>query len=369
MRWALLSLLAVCSGVGHAADLVQLADAGTMALTLYPGQTRALVRETRQMTLPAGDSSLWFSWTNPKIDAATVALSVPGAAVGEAVRPAGQEKTFVWRLSAQAETPVTATLSYMLDGCRWQPSYRLWAPAGGGAARLEGYLQFTNETGMDLAGVSVQAAIVGAGPEAVPQLYPLPGTCTVAQGEARTWQFITAADVGSAVEYRYGVDQYGGNVERILRLSLDPATHRAVALLPAGGLTLYDATDDSAPLLVGTLNFGGAYGMELDLGPEPDIVVQRKLMDMARSNLEQDRVGKISGSDTREDYEIQVRNHLGVPVDLRITELLTSNWELQSELAPYEKGPTVARFALLIEPEAQASLKFTLLKHSGTRVK
>ncbi|NPV49118.1 MAG: DUF4139 domain-containing protein [Armatimonadetes bacterium] len=368
MRCLVLTALTLCYATCYAADLVQLAGAGRTVLTLYPGQTRALVRETRQVTLPAGDSSLWFSWTTAKIDAATVALSVPNATVGEAVRPAGQDKTFVWRLSTASENTVTAVLTYMLDGCRWQPNYRLWIPAAGGPARLEGFLRLTNETGVDLAGVSVQAAVVGAGPEAVTQLYTLPEVCTVAQGETCTWPFVAAADVGSTVEYRYGADQYGGNVERVLRLSLDPETQRAVALLPAGSLTVYDAADDSAPLLLANLNFGGGYGMELDLGPEPDIVVHRKLMNMARSNIEQDRIGKVCGSDTQEDYEIQVRNHLTTPIDLRITELLTSNWELQSDLAPYEKGPTVARFALPVEPGAQAGLKFTLVKHSGTRV-
>lgn len=368
MRYLVLVAMTLWYGTCHAADLVQLAAAETKSLTLYPGQTRALVRETRQVTLPAGDSSLWFSWTTAKIDAATVTLSVPEATFGETVRPAGQEKAFVWRLSVPAETAVTAVLTYILDGCRWQPNYRLWVPAAGGPARLEGYLRLTNETGVDLAGVSLQAAVAGTGPEAVTQLYPLPEVCTIAQGETRTWQFLAGASVGSALEYRYGADQYGGHVERILRLSLDPATQRALSLLPAGSLTLYDAADDSAPLLSATLNFGGGYALDLDLGPEPDIVVQRTLVSTARRNIEQDRIGKICGSDTQEDYEVQIRNHLPTPIDLRLTELLTSNWELQSDLAPYEKSPTSARFALSVQPGAQASLKFTLVKHSGTRV-
>lgn len=362
----------------HAADLMLLADQGAMTVTLSPGQTRALVRETRPLALPAGDSEISFTWAAAKVDAGSVALTVPGATVGEAVRPAGQDKNIIWRVTCPEACTAEVAVTYFLDGFRWQPSYRLTLAADGKSAVLDGFLQLTNDTGRELRDALVRVAIAGPGvidrlgaaedTKLGAGLYPVAQPCSVPGGDTRTWRFLSVPALPVALEYRFDQERYKGAVERVLRLDLTADELAGLALLPAGALTLY-AADAPAPLFATRLDLQASREPELDLGAEPDVVVERKLMSTVRENIDRDRVGRISGSDTKEAYELTVRNHLGSDLTLLVTELLLSTWELQSETAVAKKDATTVQFALPVAAGQTVGLKFALTKHSGTRVK
>lgn len=379
MRLAL-SALALCAlTVASAADLTQLLDGGRLSLTLYPGQTRALVRERRTLQLPAGDSLLAFTWSTGRVDAATVTLAAPGAVVGEALRPAGQDKALQWRVSSPAAAEAQVTVSYFLDGCKWQPVYRLWLGPDGRGARLEGWVQLTNESGQELRPAEVQIAVEGAGvidrvggdgtAQAPSGLYRLTPPGTLPVGDTRTWQFLTAETLPVAVEYRYEIERYKGAVERLLCLDPTKLATGSGALPPAGALSVYGAAQDTVPLVVTRLETPPGKTLEVDLGAEPDVVVERKQTAYQRSNFERDRIGKVSGFDTQEEYDFSIRNHLAGPITLRVTEMLLSTWELRGDRAPDQKENSTVAWVLPVPGASSAALGFTLVKHSGTRVK
>ena len=365
-----------------AADLVQLLSPAQMTLTLYPGQTRALVRETRPVSLPAGDTTVSFSWAATNVDSASATLSVEGAVVGDAVRAAGQDKALAWRVNAPQALHGQATVTYFLEGLKWYPTYRLWLQPDG-TARLIAYLHLTNDTGVDLPPLRVQVAVAGPGlidqvggagtQPATPTVQALGEATAVDNGETVVRQLLEAAQVPAATHYLYQVERFNGAVERLLVLKLP----EGLAGLPDGAMTIYAADGDlgrsphaeALPLFNTQLSYQPGQELKVDLGPEPDVVIERKLMGTLRSNFETDRFGRLTGSDTTEDYTLSVRNRLQCPVTLELTETVLSTWDLKSAAAPTKTDTSWAQFDLPVAADQSLDLKFTLVKHSGTRVK
>lgn len=371
MRGLCLLIVLVLAALPAMGEVVQLVPAGETTITLQPGSPRALVRETRTLQLPAGDSALSFSWAKANVDASSVGLALSAGTVGEAVRPAGQDRTMVWQVSVPQAGPVEATVNYFLDGAKWQPAYVLVLDAARNTATLEGHLQVSNETGEPWQNVRLQVGTPGTAladqPEGLAPLAGPPATATVAPGETATVCFTRIPDIPAAVRHVYQAERYGASVRQLLRLGLPEAGVAAVNL-PDGPMVIQEAGDLQAPIFKTTLDLQPGKQFEVDMGPEPDIIVERKLVSSQRSNFDMDRFGRVTGMDTTEQWELTALNHLDRPVTLEVVETVLSTWDLKG-LDPAERETSWAQWDLPLPAGGEGDLKFTLVKHSGTRVK
>ena len=353
------------------ADMVQLVEPGQTAIVLQRGGTRGLVRECRALALPAGPSLVSYSWQAPGFDAASATLSLDQGAVGEATRPAGQDNTLVWQVTMPQAGTAQAVITYFLDGLKWRPSYVLSLQPDGKAA-LEGILQLTNETGMELRDVRVQIGAPGSVLADRPEATEKPvadgaPVFAVAPGQTAVRRFALLQDIPATLRTLYQADRYGGNVEQILRLGFEQIGVAAVDL-PDGPMVIQDAADPQTPIFKTQFTYQPGQDFEVDMGPEPEIVVERKLLSSHRNNLDLDRFGRVAGLDTVEDYALTAHNHLGRPVTLEIVETVLSTWDLKGP-TPTRKEISWVQFDLPVTAQGAGELKFTLIKHSGTRVK
>ena len=375
-RLAMLCLPLLLCLPASAADLVQLLPPAGLTITLYPGQTRGLVRETSTLTLPAGETTVSFSWQAAGVDASSVTLLVGGATVGEAVRAAGQDKAITWSVNAAQVVATQATVTYFLDGFKWYPTYQLWPQPDQKTARLIGTLHLTNQTGVDLGPAQLQVALGGPGSIATAGGEgdnPAAGTAAVlttavpssglADGATVDRQMLSVPSVPAELRYLYQADRFNGVVERLLQMQLP----EGLGGLPDGAMTIYEPQDDSLPLFNTQLTYQPGQELKVDLGPEPDVVVERKLMNTARSNFETDRFGRVTGSDTTEDYTLSLRNRLAGPIALEWTETVLSTWEMKSALTPAKTDTSFVQFNLSVTPAQPLETKYTLVKHSGSR--
>ncbi|MBU0611373.1 MAG: hypothetical protein KKI08_26070 [Armatimonadetes bacterium] len=353
------------------AEVVQLVRPGEALLTLQPGSARALVRETRALTLPAGESSVSFSWTAANVDWSSVALSLAEGAVGEASRMPGQDKTLVWQVNMPRAATTEAVVSYFLDGVKWLPSYVLTLNAAEGWALLESSVRLTNETGAPLRGVCVQIGPPGvaladrpAAPE--PAARPSATPASAEPGATTTIPYMSIPDIPAVIHYTYRAER-SGHVERALRLGLDQVGLAATEV-PDGPMLIQDAADPQVPIFRTQLDFQPGKEFEVALGPEPDVVVERKLLSSKRNNLDFDRFGRVTGLDTTEEFLISARNHLDRAITLEVVETVLSTWDLKGP-DPAQRETSSARWDLPVGPAANVKLRFSLVKHSGTRVK
>jgi hypothetical protein len=367
-------------GSGLAAELGTLAGPAEMTVTLYPGQSRAQVEEVRTVRVPAGESLLALTWAGAKVDPASPALEVEGAEVLEALRPLGLERGMQWRVKSAQARVAQSRVTYAVEGLKWQPAYELHLGGEAGAATLLGQVAVTNESGLRLSQARVRVAIEGLGlvdrlggaaaGETAPQpalLAQVAHPCSLAPGASALWEFLRLNSLQVENLYRYEPERSATNIMRTLQLSLPAGQGPGLQGLPPGSLALYEGGD--VPALLTQLAPQAGKPLEIALGTEPDLIIERTLISSLRSNFETDRTGRVSGLDTTETYELCLRNRTAAEVVVLATETVLSTWELSGPRPPEEQTATSATFRLAVRAGEEISLRFTLIKHAGTRVK
>lgn len=371
IAFALLFTLAAALVSGEPV-LQQIAPTLATHLVLYTGASTALVRQTSTVRLHEGENLVTFTWTSDKLDATSVRLHAPAeVTVGETVRPAGASKSLQWALTAQADGLVPITVSYRLGGLNWTPCYRLvWEP-GVTEATLRGWLTVTNDSGVDLTGVQTQLVLgrpgASTGPDG-PVSFPIPDLSDLLTGASVRVVFLPEMALGTHEIYRIDSERAAQQVRMLL--GVQPPTGGALGreCLPPGKMTVTlphaDAPDE---LLSAELRYQPGEEFEIDLGVAPDLLVERRLLQREKTNVEFDRLGRVCGFDTIERYRIEVRNLTDREADLEIVEAVPATWEFETRaLYVTEKDRVIMH--LRVPPGDRGAVQFTLIKHSGTRI-
>lgn len=347
-------------------------------ITMVVGSDRALVRESCTIALPAGRSELRFQWTDADIDASSVALfAPPDVTVGGGRQLSGEGKTFIWPVEVKEAGERAFVATYSLGGLRWSPAYYLTFDAGARTATLVGKLHLTNDSRLPIRRARVELCVTAAGavdqPGAAAQskspgaLAALEG-CTLEPGWQRRVTFLTRPGLPARLAYRVDYDGQKNEVRRILYLDL-----RDLGLpgaLPKGHLEVYEATGGARRFVTGTdLNHVTDKETEIALGPEGGVVFERKTLSSRKTDVEFDRIGRVSGFDTTEEICDLFRNHLPVAAHMEVLEKIPGKWDLKSKVAPTKTEANQVTWEFDLAAGARSELTFSLTRHTGTRAK
>jgi hypothetical protein len=77
--------------------------------------------------------------------------------------------------------------------------------------------------------------------------------------------------------------------------------------------------------------------IKLNLGPDLEVEVEKKLMDYARINLEFNEDNELAFFDTEEEFKLEPRNYKDTQIKLELLEHIAGQWELLSSSYDYEK--------------------------------
>jgi hypothetical protein len=366
-----LALVVLTAIAAQAEALVQRMGAVTgTEVALSTTASKAVVRQSMAAHLRQGANRLTFSWSAEKIDAASVRLqAAEGVTVGESIRQAGADKSLAWDVFAPAEGDYALTMTYLLDGLAWSPSYRLLYQPGVGEARLEGLLTLTNDSGLLLEGAVVSLTLGRSGDE--PVSYALPDLGDLPIGSKVRTGFLSPLALRVRAVHRLDGERAAESVRQVLVVTPPAEGGLAQEALPAGPVSIVLLTEDglAARSVAGKLAYTPGEEFELDLGVERDIVVERVLLDRSKQNLDFDRLGRVAGFDTIERYEIRIRNHCAADVQLEIVETVLDTWDFSTrELYARDLDEGVAVVRLVAPVGEERVLQFTMVKHSGTRI-
>lgn len=365
-------LVIASAAVVAAPELQQLGPQPATEVVLYTGAPNALVRQQTIVRLSAGANTVAFAWQTDKLDAASVRLQAPeNVAVGETVRPAGAEKTLQWTLTSEQGGDVPVTVSYQLAGLKCAPLYRLSMRPGATEGVLLGFVTLTNESGLDLHNMNAELVLGRPGTSAeheAPATFTILGVSELAAGASVRASFLAPMELGVRVLHRIDSAQAPEQVRRILGVQPPTAGTLARVALPAGPLTvILDTPGDLDDRVVTELRYEPTEEFEVDLGVEPNIVVDRRLLERTKAHFEFDRLGRVSGLDTIERQRLHVRNHTPGEVALEIVEPVLNTWEFATEaLHVNEAGKVIMH--LVAPADGSAELEFTITQHSGTRI-
>jgi len=373
------AMAVLCTACAHAQEGVPLALSSTtrdVKVTLRVGSDAALVRESAGVYVPEGKSYVRFEWTDADIDPASVRLYGPDELkIGGVRQSAGAQKSYSWPVLAERSGTRVLTASYFLKGMKWSASYYLTFDAQEKKAQLVGKLHLTNDSKLPLRNANLELCAAPAGvldtlggsvADGPSGTYAAVDSCTLEPGCQRRITFLQAADLPCRVLYRADPEAQKTEVRGILMVDLCELA--VPGTLPKGHMEVYENTPEGCVPLVGTdLVHAADKETEVFVGAEPDIVFERTLMGTRKTDVEFDRLGRVSGFDTADDVTAVFRNRLQSPVDLELVEKVPGKWDATCRPEPTKREANEMRWALQLEPGGSAEVAFTVVKHTGSR--
>lgn len=373
---AALLLMCAAAHCQVATPLLRPSAAESVRVTMHIGSDRALVRETCSVYLPAGTSDVQFRWTEAPIDDASVSLHGPqDVRIGGLRRPAGESKVLSWPVEAPTAGVRRFTALYFMTGLKWVASYRVVFDAEAQTASLVGSLHLTNDSKLPLRGARLELSpaptgvldrIENAEATEPAATYAALDDFTLEPGMQRRVTFFQARDLPIRILYRADPEAYKQEVRKFLLLDL-----RDVPLpgtLPRGGLHVEEVTGGRrVPVTTAELVHAADRETEVALGGERDIIYERRILNRRKTDVEFDRLGRVSGFDTSEEVCDAFRNRLPVPVRIELIEKIPGKWDFASRTTPTTKEANEVRWGFELQPHEAREIVFKIIRHTGSR--
>jgi hypothetical protein len=352
-----------------------LADPQPLLLQALSGQERdavlgpaaaAVISETFTGRLAAGDNEVVCWGPHLPLKADTLRLTVPAELrlLHWQDEPALHGRR--WTVQAPQEGDYRLTVSSDLAELTGRLSYRLLWQGTQAELRIDLAVANALPQPLTLRQVAYQPLpnpTTAPGAPAPPAL-TMPGPLNLPPGAEHREQVAAIGNLLGETVYEYD----GGPVRERLELAPTPEQVAALVGLPAGDVTVEFPEDTQRPpVAAGPLPSPAQGQVILALGDTQDLTVKRALLAQRKEALEFDKLGKLSGCDLVEDYRLEVANYTLAPARVRLWEIVMAQWELKSDPPPAKTEGGRAAFEVNPDPGQTAVVKFTLVKHTGTR--
>jgi len=315
--------------------------------------------------------------------------------------------TLQWLLTSDKPGPLRAEFSYVIGGLTWQADYNIVAPEKGDAVDLVGWITMDNQSGKAFENARIKlmagdvnkiqqgqmyasmgaAEVVVNGKMGMPvtekafdeyHLYTLARPTTLHDRETKQVEFVRAANVLTKQLYIYdGVkidaNRYNGwNWETIRsnteygtesnpkiwvmrEFSNSEANHLGMPL-PKGRVRFYRRNDD------GQIEFTGENVIDHTPRDETLRIYTGNAFDLTGERRRTDFKLDTRGQKLDEAFEIKVRNHKKVPVEVRVVEHLYRwiNWDVPTHSDSFKKTDSkTIEFPVTLAPDEEKVIIYT----------
>ena len=316
--------------------------------------------------------------------------------VSDTTFPADRPQVLVWNVESAFEGQVKVEVSYFTSGISWNADYVMITDAGETQGSLDGYVTVVNGSGEDYEGAEVRLVVgvinlvekiaqlarphppapgrdeaqnrtkgfamrnalaeaegggdlfggdPGRGGRAPARIvkeglseyfiFTIEGAQTVRNGWSQRMISFRARQVPFEVLYRYRPHQYGPRPVRFFILANDEEHKMGTSPLPDGVIRVFrDNARDG-------LNFFTAQAtkyipirekIELNVGPDDQMVYERLVLDLERKNFIYDHDPPVVvGWDETRSWQEEVRNYRPKPIQVEIRHVLEGDVEFAAE--------------------------------------
>jgi len=392
-----LVLLAGSAGLARNIDLVTLPPRDTVQLTIYNSEDLTLVKETRSITFKKGSNRLQFSWAGTLIDPTSVyfrPLEHEGEIeVLDTTFPGDRPQVLIWEVDSKFEGQARVEVSYFTSGISWSADYVMITNPEETQMACDGYVTVVNRSGEDYEGAQVRlvvgvvnlvekiAQLAQGGPPPAPGAPPPPGLRaramkmavaaaeqrpaeeapsaaprivkeglseyfiftvegeqTVKNGWAQRMVSFKAREVPFEILYRLREHQYGPRPVRFFILANDEEHKMGESPLPDGVIRVF--RDNGKDGLAYYTTQATKYipikeRIELNVGTDDEIVYERVVLDVARSDFIYDHSPpRVVGWNELRKWQEEIRNYRAKPIKVEIRHVLSGHVEFAMEDSP-----------------------------------
>lgn len=214
-------------------------------------------------------------------------------------------------------------------------------------------------------------------------IYTIEGTETVPNGWSKRLRSFIAEAVPLKIEYRYRLRQYGDQLVRILSTSNDTDSELGSTPLPNGDVRIFrdNGSGGLSYLARQTINYV-AIGdkIELNLGPDPDVLFELVTRNVYRDNiwlrlrggrlyqradepgLRIDTDSQVAGWDEHTVYSQRIRNYSGRPISVEIRREYSGDVTFRSQLDALKHDFRTVEFRAELDSGEKAELLFEIIQ-------
>ncbi|MGB2754091.1 MAG: hypothetical protein WBD75_10955 [Phycisphaerae bacterium] len=393
------ALLAAGAAQARNIDLVTLPPRDTVQLTIYNSEDLTLVKETRSITFKKGSNRLQFSWARTLIDPTSVYFRPleheDEIEVLDTTFPGDRPQVLIWEVDSEFEGQARVEVSYFTSGIAWSADYVMITNPEETQMSCDGYVTVVNNSGEDYAGAQVRLVVgvvnlvekirqlargrppaknggkktlrfgamrgavdeadfaadsalgVGGGaaaPRIVKEglseyfIFTVEGEQTVKNGWAQRMVSFKAREVPFEILYRLREHQYGPRPVRFFILANDEEHKMGESPLPDGVIRVF--RDNGKDGLAYYTTQATKYipikeRIELNVGTDDEIVYERVVLDLARSDFIFDHTPPVVvGWNETRSWQEEVRNYRAKPITIEIRHVLGGHVEFAMEDSP-----------------------------------
>ncbi len=203
-------------------------------------------------------------------------------------------------------------------------------------------------------------------------LYTVEGRDTIPTGWSKRLPSFTAAPVPIVSYYKFERERYGDRVVRFYQFKNDKESKLGNEPLPDGDVKAFRfVSADGLYAFVGRTNVKYipiGEKVEMEFGADREVMVQPKLMNWEKVDIQFDQRGNVIGSTTKETWEFEIQNSKEIPVTLDIRRNFNGDWELKSAVEYEKVDAKKVKFVLPLKPREQRKFTYELTTRHGKNV-
>ncbi len=358
--------------------------------------------------------------------------------------PHDKPQMLYWNVRSEFEGDAVVEISYFTSGISWSADYVCISNTDETDMSFEGYVRITNNCGEDYADAQIRMVVgtinlvekietlarrgligrqdvdyyragekrkmsprargavheeleaaadlaFAAPKEIVKQglseyfIYTVPGTETVKHAWSKRMRLFQGLQVPFSIAYRYRPAEYGPQLVRLFLLRNDQASHLGETPLPDGVLRLFrdNAREGLSFVIAQSIKYVPiGQEIELNLGPDPEVIHEHVRLDSFRDNFwfrrsgasvyyHQEQGHRIEINDTVvgwDDHQIwveRIRNYRDKPIHVEIRRTFNGHTVFKSNLDPKLHDYRSPQFSTTIKASQKKELDYELVVHQG----
>jgi hypothetical protein len=363
--------------------------------------------------------------------------------------PHTKPQMLYWNVQSEVEGEATVEITYFTSGIRWTADYLCVASPDETEMGFEGFVRVFNNSGEEYENAQVRlvvgkinlvekiaqlarikldevqkmekaereelgkealkkamvpeapAAAAAPAPPAKPKeivkeglseyfIYTIEGTETIPNGWSKRMRSFEGQTVPFKVQYRYRVPEYGDQLVRMYLLTNNKESKLGTTPLPDGMVRVFRQNGrDGLSFLVGQQIKYVPIGdkIELNLGPDPEVIFELVKMKNWRDNLWMQIQGadvfkrvdepgveievnsSVVGWDDHTLFAQRIRNYTKKPIDVEIRRILPGHIVFRSSLGAKNFDYQTVEYHAQVKPMEKASLPYEVLQHQGRNAK
>jgi hypothetical protein len=204
-------------------------------------------------------------------------------------------------------------------------------------------------------------------------LYTVEGRDTIPHGWSKRLPSFQAAGVPVTSLYKFEKERWAGAVIRFHEFTNDRESKLGNEPLPDGAVKAFRVSgEDRLYAFVGstqTKYIPINETVELELGPDQEVLVKPVLMNWEKADLQFDKEGNVSGWTITETWKIEVQNSRDIPVKVDVRRNFSGDWSIETENAHEQVDASKVKFVATLQPREQKELAYALTTRHGINVR